>query len=254
LRYGERVSWIRLAGLVLVLLGTSLVLLAGRVLLVFAPGVRPRFRRRVFQAASRAVLSLMRVTVRVSGPIPSPPFLLVANHLGYLDVPVLAHLLPCVFVSKAEIRRWPVMGSICRDLGTVFIEREVLRDIPRALAAMEEAFTQGQGIIFFPEGTSSQGAGVLPFRTPLLALAARLGHPVHYAALSYRTGEGDPPAGQAVCWWGGTPFVPHLLKLLKLNRIEATVDFGPEPIAEADRKRLAERLRAGILERFKPVE
>ena len=247
-------SWIRLAGLVLVLLGTFLVLLAGRVLLIFAPGLRLRFRRRVFQTASRAMLSLMRVTVRVSGQVPAPPFLLVANHLGYLDITVLASVLPCVFVSKAEVRRWPVMGPVCRELGTVFIDRKDLRDIPRALAAMEEAFAQGQGVIFFPEGTSSPGDGVLPFRSPLLALAARSGHPVHYAALRYRTGEGDPPASQAVCWWGGKPFAPHLVNLLKLSRIEATLDFAPEPIAETDRKRLAERLREGILERLSALE
>ncbi|HEY3570584.1 MAG TPA: 1-acyl-sn-glycerol-3-phosphate acyltransferase, partial [Thermoanaerobaculia bacterium] len=100
---------------------------------------------------------------------------------------------------------------------------------------IEQALARGEGVILFPEGTSSSGESILPFRSPLLALPARRGLPVHAAALRY-----DPPA---VAWWGETSLAPHLLGLFRLERIEASVDFAPEPVTEGDRKRLAERLR-----------
>jgi 1-acyl-sn-glycerol-3-phosphate acyltransferase len=107
--------------------------------------------------------------------------------------------------------------------------------------------------VIFPEGTSSAGRTVEPFKPPLLALATRLGRPVHYAALSYRTPAGEPPAYQAVCWWGGLPFPRHAWGLLQLQSVEATVRFAPDPILEPDRKRLAERLRQAVLAEFEPT-
>jgi 1-acyl-sn-glycerol-3-phosphate acyltransferase len=145
------------------------------------------------------------------------------------------------------------LGWITAVLGTVYLDRSDRRDIPRILAAVERALSEGRGVIFFPEGTSSSGAGVEPFRSPFLALPARGGHPVHAAALSYRTDPGDPPAHLAVCWWGDMEFIPHLLSLMRLRRVEATLDFCPEPFRAEDRKLLAEQLRAAIAARFQPV-
>jgi 1-acyl-sn-glycerol-3-phosphate acyltransferase len=232
------VTWIRAAGAALVLLGSGALLALGALPLALAPRLRRRFRERLFQGTCRALLRLLRAEVRVVGPSPEPPFLLAANHLSYVDVLVLASRLPVRFVAKAEVRRWPLLGPICRGFGTLFIDRSDRRDIPRVLAEIERALGRGEGVILFPEGTSSSGESVLPFRSPLLALPARLGLPVHAAALRY-----DPPS---VCWWGGTPLASHLLGLFRLERIEATVDFAPEPVVDGDRKRLAERLREAV--------
>jgi 1-acyl-sn-glycerol-3-phosphate acyltransferase len=218
-----------------VLLGSGVLLAAGSLALAFAPRSRRRFREWLFRATSWALLGLLRAEVRVSGPLPEPPFLLVSNHLSYVDVLVLASRLPVRFVAKAEVRRWPLLGPLCRGFGTLFVDRSDRRDIPRVLAEIERALDRGEGVILFPEGTSSAGGSILPFRSPLLALPARRRLPVHAAALRY-----DPPS---VAWWGDTPLVPHLLGLFRLRRIEAAVDFAPEPVADGDRKRLAERLR-----------
>lgn len=229
------VSWTRVTGVALLILGTGGLSAAGSLLLAFAPRARGRFRARLFRAVSGRVLALLRAEVRVSGPVPEPPFLLVTNHLSYVDILVLASRLPARFVAKAEVRRWPLLGPICRGFGTIFIDRSDRRDIPRVLAEIEQALDRGEGVILFPEGTSSSGESILPFRSPLLALPARLGLPVHAAALRY-----DPPA---VAWWGETSLAPHLLGLFRLERIEASLDFAPEPVTEGDRKKLAERLR-----------
>lgn len=229
------IAWIRAAVAALVILGSGALLAAGSLALALAPGSRRRFREWLFRATSRSLLALLRAEVRVSGPPPEPPFLLVSNHLSYVDVLVLASRLPARFVAKAEVRRWPLLGPLCRGFGTLFIDRSDRRDIPRLLAEIERALGRGEGVVLFPEGTSSSGESILPFRSPLLALPARRGLPVHAAALRY-----DPPS---VAWGGETALVPHLLDLFRLRRIEAAVDFAPEPVVDGDRKRLAERLR-----------
>lgn len=246
-------SWGRLLGAAAVILGAAALLLAGRLVLAFAPKTYLRWRGWIFRRGSRLVLAVLGFDVRVSGPFPRPPYLLVTNHLSYMDVLVLASQLGCVFVAKAEIRGWPVLGPICRWFGTIFINRQERRDIPRVTAELESALGRDQGVVIFPEGTSSAGAGLLPFRSPLLAPAARLEIPVHYAALGYETLPGDPPAHLAVCWWGNAPFAPHVLQLVRLRRVTATIDFGEEPIVEPDRKFLAVRLREAVLEKFRPV-
>lgn len=232
------VAWTRATGVAMVILGTGALSAAGALLLAFAPRARRRFRERLFRSTSLRLLALLRATVRVSGPVPEPPFLLVTNHLSYVDVLVLASRLPARFVAKAEVRRWPLLGPVCRGFGTIFIDRSDRRDIPRVLAEIERALGRGEGIILFPEGTSSSGESLLPFRSPFLALPARLGLPVHAAALRY-----DP---SSVAWWGERSLVPHLLDLFRLKRIEASVDFAPEPVIDEDRKRLAARLRDAV--------
>ena len=246
-------SWSRLAGASALILGAGALAAAGRVVFAFAPKTRLRWRGWLFRRGSQKVLSVLGFDVRVSGPAPRPPYLLVANHLSYMDVLVLASRLGCVFVAKAEIRGWPVLGPICRWFGTIFINRQERRDIPRVTAELEAALGRGLGVVIFPEGTSSSGAGLLPFRSPLLAPAARLEIPVHYAALGYETLPGDPPAHLAVCWWGNAPLAPHVLSLVRLRRVTATVDFGEEPIVEPDRKDLAVRLREAVLAKLRPV-
>jgi 1-acyl-sn-glycerol-3-phosphate acyltransferase len=233
------VAWFRLFATAPVILGAGAVEALGAAVLAFAPRSRRRFLAWLFGATSRALLALLRTEVRVSGPLPRAPFLLVTNHLGYLDILVLASKLPARFVAKAEVRRWPLLGPICKGFGTIFIDRSDRRDIPRVLAEIEAALARGEGVIVFPEGTSFSGEEVHPFRSPLLALPARRGLPVHAAALGY-----DPPE---VAWWGDAALLPHLIGLFRLRRIKATIDFAAEPIVDGDRKRLAERLREAVV-------
>jgi 1-acyl-sn-glycerol-3-phosphate acyltransferase len=232
------VAWFRLLATAPVILGSGFFLALGTAALGFAPRARRRFRAWLFGATSRALLTLLRAEVRVSGPPPRPPFLLVTNHLGYVDILVLASRLPARFVAKAEVRRWPLLGLICKGFGTIFIDRSDRRDIPRVLAEIEAAIERGEGVIVFPEGTSTSGEEVHPFRSPLLELPARLGLPVHAAALRYRPAE--------VGWWGDAALLPHLVGLFRLPRIAATIDFVAEPIVDGDRKRLAARLREAV--------
>jgi 1-acyl-sn-glycerol-3-phosphate acyltransferase len=99
------------------------------------------------------------------------------------------------------VARWPVVGSLCKVVDTLFVDRRRKADLPRVLEHARRARPR-PGHRLLPEGTTSKGDALLPFRASLLDLPASLGLPVWAAAIGYQTGPGDPPAHEAVCWWG----------------------------------------------------
>ena len=106
-----------------------------------------------------------------------------------------------VFVAKGEIESWFLAGRICRDMGTIFINRQNRRDIPRAGTEISKRLEMGEGVIVFPEGTSTKGEMILPFNSSFLEFAAQKDLPVSYALISYQTPIGGPKASETVCWW-----------------------------------------------------
>lgn len=215
--------------------------------------LRDRLRRWILQRWASGVLALLRVRVTVEGPVPAPPFVLVSNHLSYLDIVVYAALAPACFVAKQEVRDWPGVGFLAWGMGTIFIDRRRKRDAVRVLEDVGAAIAGGDGVTIFAEATSSAGHGVLPFKPALLEWAARQEYPVHFASLGYRTPPGAPPAHLAVCWWGEMTFGDHLLDLCRLPGLSAVVRFGGAPIEATDRKHLAHRLHQAVAAQFIPV-
>lgn len=229
------------------------VLLLGQLLVLPLPRARAKWRSGVMRYWGRAVLPVLGVDLTVEGQPPAKPFLLVSNHLSYLDIPVIGSQVGVVFVAKSELASWPVVGFMCRAANTIFVDRNVRRDLPRVMREIDRELALGQGVVLFAEGTSSKGATVLPFRPSLLEPAVRSELPVSYATLSYHTPEGEQPAHLAVCWWGGMDFTPHALNFATLRQVKAQLVFGDEQLHDIDRKRLAERLQAEVLSRFVPV-
>ncbi len=198
-----------------------------------------RWRCFAFRQWARANAALLGMDLQASGVAPRGTVLLVANHLSYLDVIVFALHCDAVLVAKSEIAHWPLIGFLSRCMGTIFIERRRKRDILRVNALIESALRAGHSVVVFPEGTTSAGASVLPFKSPLFEPAVKLGVPVHTASLHYATPAHAPLAAEAVCWWGDMEFVPHLWRLFQLTGFFAAVHFGPAPLPAADRKALA---------------
>jgi 1-acyl-sn-glycerol-3-phosphate acyltransferase len=211
------------------------------------------WRTRTIHDWSRTLVKIVNLRVRVEGQPPSGAFLLVSNHLSYLDVAAIGAAVPTRFVAKQQVSRWPLIGRITRDLGALFVDRDSITDTARTAARIEAALAAGAGVTLFPEGTSSPGVDVLPFHPPLLAAAARLDLPVHCCALSYRTPAGEAPAHLNVCWWGEMTFAEHLAELAKYSQIEAILRFGAQPVRDTDRKRLARALHAEVSALFTPV-
>jgi lyso-ornithine lipid O-acyltransferase len=207
----------------------------------------------MFRILSSGTAWILGVHVRVHGALPAAPYLLVSNHLSYLDIIVFSTVLPARFVAKRQVRGWPLIGPLSWLLGTIFIDREQKRDALRVLDQLDGVLTGADGALVFPEATSSDGAGVLPFRPALLEWAAARNFPVHAASVGYRSAPEAPPVEQSVCWWGDMPFGRHFLGLARLDRVDAAIHFLPEPIVDPDRKRLAARLHAAVSATFTPT-
>lgn len=239
--------------LLLVLAALAPLLAVCLVLLRPAPRVLRGIRNGLFHLWSRLSLRILGARVEVEGRPPRAPFFLVSNHLSYIDILALATVVDGYFISKVELRSWPMLGLLSRMVGTIFVNRELRRDVQRVNRVVEETLARGYGIILFPEGTSSQGYEILPFRSSLLAYPAEHGIPVYSASLSYATPPSEPPANLSVCWWGDAPFFAHFLNLLGLSRWEIKMRFLEEVETANDRKELARALQAVAVEELDPV-
>lgn len=234
-------------------LGWSLYYIAGLPLTRLG-GIRYEiWRNHAMGLWGKSILKLYNMKLRTEGVIPKPPFLHVSNHLSYLDVPVYSALLKTTFISKDEVRHWPVIGMIARALGIVFIDRRNKSDIHRVNREISEQINENQGILFFPEGTTSPGLQVMRFRNSLLEESARSGRGVTYSSIRYETADGDEPAYRSVCWWGDTPLLKHIFNAGKLRGIRVDVRFGEKPLVIRDRKLLGEELQKSVEELFVPV-
>lgn len=198
-------------------------------------------------------MRVMGVRIVTEGRPPPAGALIVSNHLGYLDIPMLDSVAPMVFVARADLRRWPFWGPMATVGGTIYVDRATKRDVLRVRREMGEAMARGDRVILFPEATSTAGDTILPFKPALLADAAAGRTPVHWLTVSYRTPPEGAAARDRVCWWGDAGFLPHVLGLFALRRVDCTVRFGDAPLRSADRKALAIDLRSAMLERFEPV-
>jgi len=176
---------------------------------------------------------------------PATGAIIVANHVSYLDILVLAATRPVVFVAKREVRSWPVFGWFARGAGTRFIDRERRGDVARVAAEFAPAVAAGISVVMFLEGTSTDGRAVKPFKSSLLAPAVEARWPVVPAAISYGLPAGHDVATE-VCWWGDMTLTPHLLHLFALPRIDAYVAWGAAEPATADRKALAVTLHRRV--------
>ena len=198
-------------------------------------------RARWMQRQSRRLLRVLAVEPSYLGRAPAEK-ILVSNHLSYLDILVLGANQPLVFISKHEVIHWPVFGLLARLAGTLFIRREVRADVARIAKEMPQIVGSGVVLTFFPEGTSSNGDGVLPFHPPLLSPVIRNQWQVTPAAIRYGLApeEGDPR--EAVAYWGEMTFGAHLLGLMDKRRIDAVVEYGEPEAPGENRRELADRL------------
>ncbi|HEX7652541.1 MAG TPA: lysophospholipid acyltransferase family protein [Verrucomicrobiae bacterium] len=215
-----------------------------RMVVVAAPKNKRLARAAWLQQASRRHLRIFNYRAEISGELPRQG-LLVSNHLSYLDILALSAATPAVFVSKADVRRWPLFGWLAALAGTVFIERERRTHVGAVNQEIAAALADGALVVVFPEGTSSNGEQVLPFRSSLLEPGLRAGGAISVACLHYELTDGD--ARQEVCYWGDHTFFPHLLHLLGKSSIRAVIKFRQLPPLQTDRKAAATSLRAEVM-------
>lgn len=211
------------------------------------------WRNRCLTLWGKTSARILSVNVETKGDIPQPPFLLVSNHLSYVDIIILFSVLKTTFVAKLEVASWPILGFISKTIGIVFIDRKRKRDVKRVNRIISEQINERQGITIFPEGTTSPGATVLKFRAPLLEHAASEAIEVSYCAIHYKLMASNDPVYNTVCWWGDASMFDHLFNLAEQKNIKATITFGQSKELLTDRKELAKSLHQKVSAIFEPM-
>jgi lyso-ornithine lipid O-acyltransferase len=200
---------------------------------------------------SRRIVRCLGFRCEVEGRIPADGAV-VSNHLSYLDILMYSSVRPFVMVAKTEVRAWPLFGWITSRAGTVYVERGGgPKTYPRVNAAMAEAYRSGLPVLFFPEGTTTDGTAVVLFRRGLFHSVLNEGVALRTAALRYELeccweNEGAD-VGEDVCWWGEMGFVSHIVRLLGLTGVSVKVRFGDEVLKRADRFVLSETARVRVV-------
>ncbi|HSI12442.1 MAG TPA: lysophospholipid acyltransferase family protein [Chthoniobacter sp.] len=209
--------------------------------LTVSKAARPRRARADWlQGVAARCARILHLKIHRFGALPDEG-LLVANHLSYTDIILLAAQRPCVFVSKLEVKSWPIFGQCAKLGGTIFVDRSHRGDVAAVVDQMRAALDEGVLVVFFPEGTSSGGTSVLPFRSSLLEPALRLGCPVTALAITYGLDEGS--VANEICYWRDMTLLPHLLNVWSKSLIYSYLRCGIARARQGDRKSLARELR-----------
>jgi 1-acyl-sn-glycerol-3-phosphate acyltransferase len=205
---------------------------------IIFPRVGLERRRALIRRWSRELLAMLRIEGYVAGvPVDHLPgnLLIVANHVSWLDVFVLHSLRPSRFIAKSELKRWPLLGHLIVGSGTLFIERERRRDAHRINGHARDVLAAGDTIAIFPEGTTTDGTGVLPFHASLLQpIIDAHGH-VQPIALRYCGADGNHT--EAPVYVGETSFMESLWRVLGEQRIVVEITLGPTLSARSRHRR-----------------
>jgi 1-acyl-sn-glycerol-3-phosphate acyltransferase len=243
-----RIAW-RLSNLAFLIVG---FMAHASLLAVFiAKEERLRWRTGITSRYCRRALKLLRIeVVGENGEAASSRCMVVANHVSYLDVLVLAALMPAVFVSTVEVRESTLIGQLTRLAGGVFIERRKRTRMARETGLLQDVLNRDLRLVVFPEGTTGDGRFILPFKTSILALAAMAEAPIMPVCIGYEEINGRVLAADMrrdpIVYDGDMKFFPHLFTLVKtLRRARVIVHFLPVCTLthKADRKSLAAEIR-----------
>ena len=210
-----------------------------------------RFISKAFHRIIRALLGL-RISER-GVPSSIRPLILVANHISWLDIVAISSIFPAIFVAQHEVATWPIFGRLAKLSPSIFVNRNRRLQVLKTINSISDALTADEAVAIFPEGTSTDGAGVLPFRSSLFGCVRKtLGRAEHLPAMFIQpvsVAYFGPNRRQAA--WAledEIPFFPHLLQVAGLRRIDVALTWG-QPISadrRSDRKILAKWLEETV--------
>src|ERR1700732_370089 len=217
-------------------------------------------RRSIPVLYHRMLCALIGVRIReVGARVREHPLLVVANHCSWLDIPVITAVAPVVFVAKREVASWPLFGLLAKLQRSVFVDRNQRHKTPDVNAEIARRLADGDPVLLFGEGTSSDGNRVLPSRTALIDAArdalAAAGHVrrvwIQPLSIAYTGLHGFPLGRQhrpVVAWYGDFALGPHLMGVLRRGAIDVVLTWGePIPFDEtSDRKAVARALEASV--------
>ncbi|MCW7947064.1 acyltransferase [Streptomyces hygroscopicus] len=225
---------------VLRIVAVLILLVAGLVLFPVVRRLPVPPRERIIRAWCRTVVRGAGVRIRITGNAPPDGgLLMVANHISWLDVPLLAAVRPGRMLAKSEIRQWPVAGTLTARSGALFIDRDRLRALPDTVARIADGLRAGSAVVVFPEGSTWCGRAQGHFRRAVFQAALDAGVPVQPVRLHYRLAGG--PASTAPAFVGSDSLLTSLWRVVSAHQLVAEIGVMPvlAPHAETDRRRLA---------------
>lgn len=238
-----------------VIIVAALILLPAQAI---AHGFNLPARRTIPMLFHRVVLRALGARITVRGePTEDRPALFVPNHVSWMDIMVLGAFAPMSFVAKAEIAKWPVFGYLAKLQRSIFVDRERRQTTSKTADEMIARMQEGEPVVLFPEGTSSDGNRVLRFRGALIGAAESLSRAtgdtvwIQPIALAYRRLNGLPSGRQhrpQISWAGDIELIPHAWQLLKNGAVDVDLIFGnPVPFdPQAERKAVAHYLEQQV--------
>jgi len=206
----------------------------------------------------RLILNIRVTVTGDEGQLERGGYVIIANHVGYVDGIVLGSIFPILFVSKREVKSWPIVGQWNVLCGTIFINRQRKVQVASLIRQMTRKLKQEANLLLFPEGTSTNGEEILPFQTVPLAAPLRNRSIIVPVTVTYKTIDDQPVTTanrDSVYWYGDMEFVTHFWNLLALRGIEVLVTIQPKIECfrysdnSAGRKKLAEECYNRVLGR-----
>ena len=158
------------------------------------------------QEKTQLILQINGTKMIVTGELPSKPCMVVSNHLGYLDPVILTALIPSAPIAKSEVRKWPIVGRAADEAGVLFVNRESAHSGATTLRKAIRTIQEGGSVLVFPEGTTTSGDQVLPFKRGIFGAAKIAGCDIVPVAIKF--------ADVKNCWVGDDPFLPHYMRLI----------------------------------------
>ena len=212
--------WRSILIIIHLLLGYAAFYRAGGGRTPYAPAVRE-----VMQRWHERLLALLNVEITVHGTVPHErerPMLMIANHVSWVDIPLIGSLTPVNFLSKAEVAKWPVVGSLAVKLGTLFISRGS-GDTEKVMDEMADHLNKHLSMLFFPEGTTTDGSKIRRFHKKLFKVCDRTEVEVLPLLIRYHSVDGANPAP----FVGDIPFGTHFWAMVGHKTIKASVEVMP---------------------------
>jgi 1-acyl-sn-glycerol-3-phosphate acyltransferase len=208
--------------------------------------------RRYRMWLGRGICRAFGVRITRRGHPPVRPTMIVANHLSWADAFVFAAELGVRFVVSSTFRV-PVMDTVLKAGGNIFIDRKRLRDSAEVGRLMAKSISPSEPMMVFPEATTSIGKEVIAFRAAMLQPLVEAKTPVSYAALRYEVPAGWPPASVVMCWFDYTPLLLIAYRAFHVPWAEAQVVYGEQSLLADDRKTLSRILHKAVSDAFVPM-
>ncbi len=217
---------------------------------------------RVMRFWSKRAVNLFGVKLKIEGEVPhiysQPNHLVVGNHMSYLDILISASVCPSVYITSMEMRDSKLIGEVSKLASAIFIERRDRSNVENEIKDIENHLEMGFNVGLYPEGTTTNGSEILKFKRTFFDPAINTKKSVLPVCLKYTAIDGETFSernADKVCWYGKMEFAPHLMDLLKLDRIDVTMSYLPEISIrdDHDRRSLADECRTVINYRYQEL-